>query len=360
MGWNSWNKFLDKNRLANWSATTEANLLAQARALVDSGLAAAGYDTVVLDDGYQAVRRDYNGRMQSHPTRFRNGIAYLSEEIHKLGLKFGIYLVPGSLTCGQQYMDYHAENIGSLGYEETDAKTLAEWKVDFLKYDWCRAHLNDGLIAPETFRKMADALAEHAPDVIYSISEYGLFQSHLWAPEFANMWRTTDDLFADWDSLKKTIDLQVGLDPYSRPGHWNDPDMLQIGNGNLTDTENLTHMIIWSILSAPLFAGNDLETMSETTQKILTHPGLIRINQDWGGRQGRLISRTSGIQSWHKPMSDGSSALALTNEGDSKATIDIEKLDLPVNAWKDVWTDSTLASSTIELAPHASIMLLGR
>ena len=359
-GWNSWNKFLDKNNMANWSATTEKALLAQAKALVDSGLAAAGYDTVVLDDGYQAFRRDHRGRIQAHPARFRNGIEYLSDEIHKLGLKFGIYLVPGSLTCGQQYMDYHAENIGSLNHEEIDAQTLADWKVDFLKYDWCRAHVNDGLIAEPTFKKMADALEKYAPNIIYSISEYGLFQSHLWAPQFANMWRTTDDLLAEWGSLKKTIELQIGLEKYSSPGHWNDPDMLQIGNGSLTDIENRTHMIIWSILNAPLFAGNDLECMADETQKILTHNGLIAINQDWGGQQGRLVYREAGIQVWHKPNSDSTHAFAIMNESDSLQKYSINKIEHEAKSWVDVWSDSSFTDSYLELEPHGAIMLIAQ
>ncbi len=360
MGWNSWNKFLDKDDKADWNATTEKAVLAQARALVDSGLAAAGYDTVVLDDGYQAVRRDHRGRIQAHPARFRSGIEYLSEEIHKLGLKFGIYLVPGSLTCGQQYMDYHADNIGSLNHEEIDAQTLSDWKVDFLKYDWCRAHINDGLLAEPTFKKMADALSKFAPETTYSISEYGLFQSHLWAPAFANMWRTTDDLFAEWGSLKRTIELQIGLESYSKPGHWNDPDMLQIGNGTLSEVENRTHMIMWSILNAPLFAGNDLEKMSESTRQILTHSGLIRINQDWGGQQGKLIQRNYGIQVWQKPNSDGTQAFAIMNETEEIKICVLESLNVDTTSWTDVWSNSSVQDNSIELEPHSAIMLIAQ
>ncbi|MER5216767.1 hypothetical protein ABT063_41110 [Streptomyces sp. NPDC002838] len=143
--------------------------------------------------------------------------------------------MPGSLTCGQQYDDYQASGIGSLGFETTDAQTFAEWGVDHLKYDWCRAHLNDGLEPGPAFRRMREALRAAGRPVVYSISEYGLFKPWQWAPGVANLWRTMDDLVPTWESVLSTLDQQVGLDGYSRPGAWNDPDMLRIGNGTLTE-----------------------------------------------------------------------------------------------------------------------------
>lgn len=358
MGWNSWNHFLNKERLrADIPATTEKAVLAQANALVDTGMAAAGYNIFVLDDCFQAYQRDHQGRLQGHPHRFPHGIQYLVDEIHALGLKFGIYSVPGSLTCAQQYDDYHGLNLGSLGREEIDAKAFAEWGVDFLKYDWCRAHLNDGLRAPETFKKMADLLNIYAPNIIYSISEYGLFESHLWAPEFCNMWRTTDDLMPNWDSLMRTLDQQVNLHLYSKPGHWNDPDMLQVGNGSLTDSENRAHMYLWAILNAPLFAGNDLTQMSEKTLALLTNPRIIAINQDWGGSQGRLIFNESGLQLWQKPMSDGGIAVVALNRLEKALSINTLEFFPSIENWVDVLSGDTFEAATIEIAPHNALFI---
>jgi hypothetical protein len=359
MGWNSWNRFLNRETFrADISETTEHEVLEQARALVATGMADAGYEYVVLDDCFQAYKRDHRGRLQGHPHRFPHGIKYLADEIHSLGLKFGMYSVPGSLTCAQQYDDYHGIDLGSLNREEIDAIAFGEWGVDFLKYDWCRAHLNDGLIAPETFKKMADLLKVHSPNTVYSISEYGLFQSHLWAPEFCNMWRTTDDLMPTWSSLLRTLDLQIELYPYSRPGHWNDPDMLQVGNGSLTHLENKAHMFLWAILNAPLMAGNDLRTMSDETLEVLTHKGVIAIDQDWGGSQGTLIKSAGYVQLWEKPMSTGKRAIVVLNRGEDLGTFSLEEQYPEINQWKDVWSGDDINSSYVELAPHEAVLLL--
>jgi hypothetical protein len=358
MGWNSWNHFLNKERLrADISATTESAVLAQARALVDTGMAAAGYNTVVMDDCFQAYQRDHRGRLQGHPHRFPHGVKYLVDEVHNLGLKFGIYSVPGSLTCAQQYDDYHGLNLGSLDREEIDAQAFAEWGVDYLKYDWCRAHLNDGLKAPETFKKMADLLEKYAPDMVYSISEYGLFESHLWAPEFCNMWRTTDDLMPNWDSVMRTLDLQINLHPYSKPGHWNDPDMLQVGNGSLTDSENRAHMYLWAILNAPLMAGNDLTNMNQKTLALLTNPRIIEIDQDWGGSQGKLTFSEDGIQFWEKPMSDGGRAIAILNRSEEEKRIEMSKHFENVENWIDIWSGDVVNADKVEIAPHDALLI---
>lgn len=316
MGWNSWNVGLDSNDYPDFTNLTEKSVLDQARAMVDRGLLSAGYEYFVLDDGYQNARRDYQGRLQGHALRFRNGIPALVEQVKSLGLKFGIYSVPGSLTCAQQYNDYVADGLGSLNKERIDAEAFAEWGIDYLKYDWCRAHLNDGLLAKETFSKMARELNRTGREIVYSISEYGLFNPHEWAPEFTQMWRTTDDLFANWESILRTIDLQVDLYAYSRPGAWNDPDMLQIGNHGLTAAENRSHFYIWAILNAPLMIGTDLVRMPDTVRDLLVNPGVIEVDQDWGGQQGRRIWQGIESEIWAKPMSDGSLAAALLNRGD--------------------------------------------
>ena len=359
MGWNSWNYGLNELERADFKRLTEKTVLAQAKAMVDSGMLAAGYEYLVLDDGYQNTRRDYQGHLQGHALRFRAGIPALAEEIRSLGLKFGIYSVPGTLTCAQQYDDYIADGLGSLGYETQDALAFAEWGVEYLKYDWCRAHLNDGLEPKAAFKKMSDALRATGKDIVFSISEYGLYKPHEWAPEITNMWRTTDDLFARWDSLMYTLDLQENLYPYSRPGAWNDPDMLQIGNGSLTSAENRAHFFLWAVLNAPLMAGNDLTKMSDEVRDLLIHPGVIAVDQDWGGQQGRLVHNSGSAQVWTKPMSDGSKASVLLARGESHETFKLGELFPEIAAVTDVWSgDSLDVRSVIEVGAHDAVLIL--
>ena len=361
MGWNSWNYGLnDKNR-ADFSRVTEQSMLAQAQAMVDTGMLAAGYEYFVLDDGYQNARRDWQGRLQGHALRFRHGIPQLVNDVKSLGLKFGIYSVPGTLTCAQQYDDYVAADLGSLNHERVDAQAFAEWGIDFVKYDWCRAHLNDGLNPEVAFKKMADELLATGRDIVYSISEYGLYNPHEWAPKFTNMWRTTDDLFADWGSLMRTLDLQKDLYPYSHPGAWNDPDMLQVGNGDLTSAENRAHFFLWAVLNAPLMAGNDLTRMTDEVRELLIHPGVIEIDQDWSGEQGKLTWQDGDLQVWSKRMSQaagGGVAAVLLNRSGSAGSFNLEQTVGAYSAAKDVWSgDDISASSTVEVEPHGAILL---
>lgn len=359
MGWNSWNYCLDEHDLPDFERLTEKTILAQAKAMVDSGMLAAGYEYFVLDDGFQNARRDHQDRLQGHARRFRNGIPALISEVKSMGLKFGIYSVPGTLTCAQQYQDYVAGDLGSLGREQTDADAFAEWGVDYLKYDWCRAHINNGLHAPEAFRKMADALSATGKEMVFSISEYGLYEPHTWAPEFTNMWRTTDDLFARWDSIMYTLDLQKDLYPYSTPGSWNDPDMLQVGNGELSPGENRAHFFLWAILNAPLMAGNDLTTMTDATRELLLHPGVIAIDQDWGGQQGRLVHDVDGAQIWSKPMSDGSTASVLLARAEQSRSFDLSKLFPDISTAIDVYSgDSITVNEKISVPAHDAVMIL--
>jgi alpha-galactosidase len=271
-----------------------------------------------------------------------------------------LYAVPGTQTCAQQYFDYHGLDLGSLNHERDDAQAFAEWGVDYLKYDWCRAHINDGLSAPEAFKKMADELAAVAPHIVYSISEYGLFESHLWAPEFANLWRTTDDLLPHWNSVMRTLDQQVELHPYSKPGHWNDPDMLQVGNGTLTKAENRSHMFLWAILNAPLMAGNDLTRMSDEVLDLLKHPGVIAIDQDWGGSQGQLVHDLDGVQIWQKPMSTGGVAGVLLNRNDSVEHFDLLAKYSEFDSVVDVWSGESIDGASVGLDAHDSIMFTAK
>lgn len=364
-GWNSWNRFLDSNNRAQVELVTEVEILNQARALVDSGMAEAGYQYVVLDDCFQAPQRDARGRIQSHPERFPSGIKALADEIHSMGLKFGLYSVPGSLTCAQQYDNYQGNDLGSLNREELDAQTFSDWGVDFLKYDWCRAHLNDGLVAPDAFRKMATELEKLDREIVYSISEYGLFESHLWAPEFTNMWRTTDDLIPTWQSVLRTLDRQIGLEKYSRPGAWNDPDMLQVGNGELTDGENRAHFYLWCVLNAPLMAGNDLTQMPDSVRDLITNKAALSVNDDYASSQGKLMSQSEDLEVWGKSLSDGSVAAVYLNRGERAGKIGLGSAVLGIQAqvFEDLTTGADLGlgvESWLEIPPHDAIFIRAR
>lgn len=358
MGWNSWNCF--RNSTVNGAA-----LLEVAQAIVDSGMRDAGYEYVVLDDHWQARRRDSAGRLQADSSRFPDGIAALVDSVHALGLKFGIYSVPGSTTCGQYYDGYPAEGIGSLGYEALDAETFADWGIDFLKYDWCRAHLNDGLEASAAFARMCHELDETGRDILYSISEYGLFRPWEWAPAFANMWRTTDDLHADWGSLSSTISQQLPISGRSRPGGWNDPDMLQVGNGSLTDAEMRTHLSVWAITNAPLMSGNDLRSLTDSVADLLTNRTFLTIDQDWGGSAGTIYGHYHPfVDIWTKPMSTGGRSIALVNMHDDPCTVDLRPhldTELQSGSYLEAWSghEFTLDEfAHISLAPHDALLLM--
>jgi len=304
MGWNSWN-YLRCDDL------TEQAVRAAADAIVARGLATAGYEYVVVDDCWQAGR-DAEGRLVADPTRFPSGIAALADYVHGLGLKFGIYAVPGSQTCANYWDHYPVQGIGSIGHEALDARTFAEWGVDYLKYDWCRADINDGMTEPPAFALMEQELRATGRDIVLSISEYGESQPWTWAPGIANLWRTSHDLHPYWTSLFDHINAEAGLAQYARPGAWNDPDMLQLGNG-LGPNENVTQMAMWCMLAAPLFIGTDPASLEQRYVDLLTNPELLAIDQDPLGRQGDRLRETDGMQVWGRPLADGSYAVAFWN-----------------------------------------------
>jgi alpha-galactosidase len=248
-----------------------------------------------------------------------------------------------------------------LNRERIDAETFAEWGIDFLKYDWCRAHVNDGLDPKIAFKRMSDELRVTGKDIVYSISEYGHYDPQLWAPAFAQMWRTTDDLVAEWKSLLRTIDLQESLYPFSRPGAWNDPDMLQVGNGELSSVENQAHLFMWAILNAPLMAGNDLTRMTDEVRDLLVHPGVIAIDQDWSGEQGKLTWQQGDQQVWSKPMSKdagGGLAAVLLNRSNLANTFKLDRVIGDFSKVTDVWSgDEIDPASDVEVEPHGAVLL---
>lgn len=323
MGWNSWNHFgCDIN---------EEIIKEMADAMVASGMKEAGYDYIVIDDCWMDSTRTAQGHLQADPERFPHGIKWLADYVHSQGLKLGIYESAGTKTC-QGYP-------GSLDHEQTDAQTFAEWGIDYIKYDNC---YNQRRPLIERYTAMQKALHATGAPIVYSICEWGWRRPWEWAPAIGHLWRTTGDIRDNWSSVMTILDRQVGLYRYAGPGHWNDPDMLEVGNGGMTTTEYRAHFSLWTLLAAPLMAGNDLRHMSSETQDILTNEEVIAVNQDPAGKQGRKIRDAGAQEVWVKPMSDGSRAVVLLNRSRDAAfmTTSARALDLPdasTYTIRDLW-----------------------
>ncbi len=346
MGWNSWNTF--------GCNINEQLIRDTADAIVASGMRDAGYEYVNIDDCWMAPERDAEGRLQPDPVDFPHGIAALADYVHARGLKLGIYSSAGTATC--QGLP------ASLGHEEIDAQTFADWGVDYLKYDNCN---NQGVPAIERYQAMGDALAATGRDIVYSICEWGSNDPWLWGRDVGgHLWRTTGDITDRWDSVMSLLDQQVGLEAYSGPNGWNDPDMLEVGNDGLTRAESRAHMSLWALLNAPLIAGNDVRDMEPWVLDQLTDPDVVAINQDWGGEQGSKLRDDGDTEVWSKPMSDGSTAVVLLNRGANTQTVATTARDLGLRSSKfysvrDVWADTTRTSGgTIRasVASHAAEM----
>jgi alpha-galactosidase len=305
MGWNSWND-------VGCTGLTAAVVENAADEIVARGLKSAGYQYVVVDDCWQAGR-NAAGELIPDPTRFPDGMKAVADYVHKDGLKFGIYAVPGSQTCGNYFSQYPVHSIGSLGHEKQDAEQFASWGVDYLKYDWCRADINDHLVEQTAFRQMEQDLDATGRNIVFSISEYGVQQPWLWGPGVANLWRTTHDIHPLWSSVMQHIAAQVPITQYAKPGAWNDPDMLEIGDGGLTDTEETSHFAMWCMLAAPLFVGTDISALPIGMVSLLTNPELVGIDQDADGHEAHLVSSSGGIQVWERPLAGGRFAVALFN-----------------------------------------------
>jgi len=314
MGWNSWNQVHEE--------VSEKVVVEAAEAMVSRGLKDAGYEYVVVDDCWQASERDASGNLVPDPARFPNGMAAVAERVHALGLKFGIYSGPGATTC--------AGRLGSLGHERADAELFASWGVDFLKYDWCGAGPQTAEYERPVFELMRDALRDSGRDIVYSIADYGVGQPWEWGRGTAHLWRTTFDIWPHWGSVSSLLHQQWAAQGGSGPGGWADPDMLQVGNGTLSGGENLSHMALWCVLPAPLFAGNDLVRASTETIDLLTHRGLIAINQDPLGRPARLVAVSPHTMTWVRELTDGDVVVATLNHSDDKteARVSLSQLGL--------------------------------
>ena len=351
MGWNSWNHFG-----CNVSSTLIRGV---ADAMSTNGMRDAGYQYVVIDDCWQ-VARAADGTIVADSTRFPGGIKPLADYVHSKGLKFGIYTDAGRKTCEGR--------PGSYEHEAQDMKSYAQWGVDYVKIDWCNA---EGLDAPTQYTKLRDALAKSGRAIVFSICEWGLNQPWKWAANAGNLWRTTGDINDSWDSMIANYDVSAQHWTIAKPGAWNDPDMLEIGNGGLSREESKAHMSLWAIAAAPLIAGNDVRTMTDSSREariareVLLNRDVIAVNQDSLGVQGHLISASrADLQVWARPLKDGSMAVVLLNRASVPARIgtNFTSLGIPGSSHKvrDLWShkDSTVAGNNYgaNVAPHGVVM----
>ncbi len=346
MGWNSWNHFHDR--------IDDKTVREIADAMVAKGMKDAGYEFIVIDDTWEG-ERDAQGNIQPN-SKFPDMKA-LADYVHSKGLKLGIYSSPGPKTCGAYE--------GSYGHEQQDANTFAAWGIDYLKYDWCTAFR---IYKPSEMRaiyqKMGDALRATGRPIVYSLCQYGMEDVWNWGPKVGgNLWRTTGDIQDKWSSMAGIGFSQDRLAAFAQPGHWNDPDMLEIGNGGMTADEYRTHMSLWAMLAAPLMAGNDLRSMDATTLAILTNHEVIAVNQDPLGKQARRIRKDGDVEYWTKPLKDGATALAIFNRSEEPVQMSVPWSSLGlsnITAVRDVWSHAISkpdAWLSARIASHGVIML---
>jgi alpha-galactosidase len=355
MGWNSWNTF-------GCNSLNETLIKGVADTFVSTGMKDAGYQYVNLDDCWMDGR-DSSGKIQANSSKFPSGMAALATYIHDKGLKIGLYSTPGTKTCANIYSGYSG-GVGSLGKETSDAQSYAAWGVDYLKYDKCTADLSG-------FAVMRDALRATGRPIFYSINPgdgSGCVpgKCSIDLPATANMWRIGFDINASWSSMTGLIDQNEPLSQYAGPGHWNDPDMLEVGNGGLNATESRAHFSFWALLAAPLISGNDLRNMSKETLEILTNREVIAVDQDALGMQGRKVRDNGPQEVWMKPLADGSRAVILFNRGNEAGTIGVpwEDVGLAPSSKalvRDLWKKADLGSFAsrfeAKVEPHGVVML---
>jgi len=347
MGWNSWNKFA--------SRVDDATVRSIADAMASNGMKEAGYIYVNIDDTWE-TGRDAQGNIQTN--RKFPDMKALAAYVHSKGLKLGIYSSPGPNTC--------AGYEGSYGHEEQDARTYAAWNIDYLKYDWCGARtLYTDEEMPALYQIMGDALLKTKRPIVYSLCQYGRLDVWKWGADVGgNLWRTTGDIRDAWDSMTRIGFGQNELAQWAKPGHWNDPDMLEIGNGSMSETEYKTHMSLWAMLAAPLLAGNDLRSMSPEILAILTNREVIAVDQDRLGKQGKQVWKSSDQEIWSRTLFAGAQAVSLFNRATEPASVTVKWADLGINGkWKlrDLWLHQNIEWSSPEysvtIPGHGVVML---
>ncbi len=349
MGWNSWNSF--------GCAVSEELIRETADAMLSSGMQAAGYRYIIIDDCWMARDRDAQGNLQADPVKFPNGMKALADYVHSEGLKLGLYLDRGKQTC-QGFP-------GSYGHEIQDANTLASWGIDYIKEDNCSAVGN--LITDYT--KMHNDLVSTGRPIVFSLCSWGFPGTQVPELGIAHLWRTSKDIQDRWASMLSNAQANAAYAAYAGPGHWNDPDMLEIGRGGMTEVEYRTHFSLWAIMAAPLIAGNDLRTMNQTTLDILSAPEVIAVDQDARGIQGSLVGNSgtaNELEIWSKPLS-GSNTLAvlLLNRSKQAAAITVTWSALGLSSGpaqvRDLWARADLGiftnSYTANVPPHGVVLV---
>jgi alpha-galactosidase len=352
MGWNSWNYFAEK--------VDDKGIRAAADQLVATGMKDAGYNYVNIDDTWEG-ERDANGVLHTN-AKFPDMKA-LADYVHSKGLKIGIYSSPGPKTCGGY--------AGSYGHELQDAQMYASWGFDYLKYDLCsfigdvmqkqapNDHAAQMRLMIDAYEKMHQALKSTGRPIVYSYCTYGWDAVWEWGPkDGANLWRTTGDITANWDRMYVILSQQSGLEKYAGPGHWNDPDMLEVGNGKLSLSENRVHFSMWAMLAAPLLAGNDLPNMKPEVKAILTNRDVIAIDQDRLGKQAAHVYSDGEVEVWARPLAAGAMAVAVVNVGSDRYSthpfhLNLAKLGLQgTQKGKNLWT-----GKDVELTPGMALEL---
>ncbi|MEV0094903.1 ricin-type beta-trefoil lectin domain protein [Streptomyces sp. NPDC050738] len=349
MGFNNW------NTTGCGSQFNEAMVKGIADIFVSKGLKAAGYTYVNLDDCWALPSRDASGNLVPDPVRFPNGIKAVADYVHSKGLKFGLYSSAGTKTCASNGFP------GGLGHEKQDATLWASWGVDYLKYDNCN---NTGADAQTRYKTMGDALKATGRPILYSICEWGSNQPWNWAPPIGNSWRTTGDISDNWSSMIGKAHENQPLAPYAKPGAWNDPDMLEVGNGGMTDTEYRTHFSLWAQMASPLLIGSDIRSASPATLTILRNTDVIAVDQDSLGKQGTVVSSSGGLVVMSRQLSNGDRSITLTNENGSPATVSTTAAaaGLPAassyrlaNLWSKA-VSSTTGAISASVPAHGTVM----
>ncbi|CAM6107865.1 unnamed protein product [Calypogeia fissa] len=356
MGWNSWNHF---------GCNVDEDIIYQtAEALVKTGLADVGYKYVNIDDCWAELSRDSEGNLVPRAATFGSGIKALADHVHNLGLKLGIYSDAGEYTCQKQ--------PGSLGYEDKDAEAFASWEVDYLKYDNC---YNDGSPPEIRYPIMRDALNKTGRQIFFSMCEWGEDDPALWAKAVGNSWRTTEDIQDKWKSMVKIVDENDVWADFAGSGGWNDPDMLEVGNGGMTLTEYQTHFSLWALVKAPLLIGCDVRNLSSDVLRILSNKDVIAVNQDPLGVQGKKVSTVPWWWQWWKkpevwsgPLSGGRTVVLLWNRAIKKDTVTVTWADIGLSPgikvivqdlWEhETWTAIAKDGIQAQLPPHGSQMLI--
>ncbi len=346
MGWNDWNRY--------GCAISDSLIRQQADAMVSSGLKAAGYQYINIDDCWAASSRDSSGNIVANSSKFPNGIKAVADYVHSKGLKLGIYADAGTATC--------AGYPGMYGHEQQDANTYASWGVDYIKVDWCNTN---GLNPQTQYTKIHNALANTGRAIVFSLCSWGQGSPWLWGSSVGNLWRTTGDISDNWTSMLSNFDSSATHAAYAGSGGWNDPDMLEVGNGGMSATEDQTHFSLWAISAAPLILGNDMTNMSASAKSTLTNTEVIAVDQDSLGVQGTKVSDSNGLQVWSKKLSGtGNVAVVLLNRNTSASNITVNWSSIGLsgsasvrNLWSHTNVGSFNGSYTANVAGHGVVML---